>query len=271
MIKSISKDKENKEEAEMSFFDHLEELRWHLIRAISAIVIIGLVLFGFKSFVFNGIIFAPLQETFPTYQLFQNFIPSFKPPAFELTTVEFGESFFVHIKVSLWLGLIVSFPYVFYEIWRFVKPGLLDKERKAARGTVFVCSALFIAGVLFGYFVITPFGITWLGNYSVGPKAINSPTLSSYVSYLTMFTIPTGLIFELPIVVYFLSRVGLVTPEMMKKYRKHALIVILLLAAIITPPDILTQFLIGIPVFGLYELSILIAKRTKKKYQSEEV
>jgi len=254
----------------MSFFDHLEELRWHLIRSIGAILVIAIAVFALKNFIFNKIIFSPLQESFPTYAFFQQFIPSFVPPSFELTTVEFGESFFVHIKVSLWLGLICSFPYVFYEIWSFVKPGLLDNEKKAARGTVLVCSSLFILGVLFGYFIIAPFGITWLGNYSVGPKAINSPTLSSYVSYLTMFTIPTGMLFELPIVVYFLSRIGLVTAEGMRRYRKHAFIVILLLAAIITPPDVLTQFLIGIPVFFLYELSILIAKRTQKKYHSEE-
>lgn len=266
MIRPVDKNNPETQEAEMSFFDHLEELRWHLIRAFSSIVVIAVVIFAMKSFVFTDVIFAPLQESFPTYRFFQNFISSFKPPAFELTTVEFGESFFVHIKVSLWLGLICAFPYVFYEIWKFVSPGLKDNERKATRGTVFVCSALFLTGVLFGYYIITPFGITWLGNYTVGPKAINSPTLSSYVSYLTMFTIPTGMIFELPIVVYFLARVGLVTPEFMRTYRKHAFIIILFLAAIITPPDILTQFLIGIPVFGLYELSIIIAKRTHTKY-----
>lgn len=268
MIKSINKNDPAKKEKEMSFFDHLEELRWHLIRSISSIIIFALVLFAMKSFVFNKIIFGPLQESFPTYSIFQNIIPSFKPPAFELTTVEFGESFFVHVKVSLWLGLICAFPYVFYEIWKFVKPGLHDGERKATRGSVFICSLMFLAGVLFGYFIITPFGITWLGNYSVGPKAINSPTLSSYVSYLTMFTIPTGIIFELPIVVYVLARLGLVTAEFMKKYRKHAMIIILVVAAVITPPDILTQFLIGIPVFFLYEASIIIARRAQKKYHS---
>ncbi len=268
MIKPI-KNNEQAEETDMSFFDHLEELRWHLIKSISSIVLVAIVLLALKSFVFNYIIFAPLGESFPTYQVFQQILPSFKPPEFVLTTVEFGESFFVHIKVSLWLALITAFPFVFYQIWSFIKPGLLENEKKAARGTVFVCSSLFILGVLFGYFIITPFGITWLGNYSVGPQAINSPTLSSYVSYLTMFTIPTGLVFELPIVVYFLARIGLVTPQLMKKYRKHAFIIILVLAAVITPPDILTQFLIGIPVFVLYELSIIIAGRTHKKHFQE--
>ncbi len=269
MIKAV-KNNQPGEQKEMSFFDHLEELRWHLIRAVGAIFVIAIIMFAMKSFVFNDIIFAPMYETFPTYTLFQNILPEFKPPTFELTTVEFGESFFVHIKVAFWLGLIISFPYVFYEFWRFIKPGLYDTEKKAARGTVIICSSLFIMGVLFGYFVITPFGITWLGNYTVGPKAINSPTLSSYVSYLTMFTIPTGFVFELPIVIYFLARVGIVDAPFLRKYRKHAFIIILILAALITPPDVLTQFLIGIPVFLLYELSIFVAGKTYKKHHQEE-
>ncbi len=256
---------------EMSFFEHLDELRSRLIKSIIAIVVLGIIIFISGSWTFDTVIFAPLKESFPTYQLFQNFVPSFKPPTFNLTTVEFGESFFVHIRVAMWLGLIISFPYVFYQIWSFIKPGLHDQEKKVARGTVFTCSSLFILGVLFGYFIVAPFGVTWLGNYTVGPRAINSPTLSSYVSYLTMFTVPTGIVFELPVVVYFLSRIGLINAKSMKKYRKHAFLVILILAAVITPPDVITQFLIGIPVFILYELSILISKRTYKKYHKDPV
>jgi sec-independent protein translocase protein TatC len=172
--------------------------------------------------------------------------------------------------VSIWVGLIIAFPFVFYEIWKFIKPGLYQKEQKAAKGIVFVCSILFIFGVLFGYFIIAPFAVSFLASYSVGADVISKPTLSSYVNYLTMFTIPTGIVFELPVFVYFFSKLGLVTPAGMKKYRKHAFIVILIIAAVITPPDVMTQFLIGIPIFILYEISIFISARVEKKAKEEE-
>ncbi|MCL4110252.1 UNVERIFIED_CONTAM: hypothetical protein GTU68_030636 [Idotea baltica] len=174
-----------------------------------------------------------------------------------------GEQFLVHIKTSAILGFICAFPYVFWEVWKFIKPGLYKKEQKHARGIVFTCSILFMMGVVFGYFVIAPFALNFLGNYTVGTSVSNSTSLASYVSYMTMFTLPTGIVFELPVVVYFLSKVGLVTPEFMKKYRKHSIVFILVLAAIITPPDIVTQFLIGIPVYILYEISIVISKRVQ--------
>ena len=254
---------------EMSFLEHLEELRWHIIRSILAIVVIGIATFLAKELVFDGIIFAPKKDSFLTYRLFCSLSEAtcFGPPEFDLITREMGEQFFTHIKVSFWLGLIVSFPYLFWEFWRFIRPGLYPNERKAARGIVAVCSFLFLLGVLFGYYVISPFAISWLAGYVVGTEAINAPTLASYVNYMTMFTIPTGLLFELPIFVYFFSKVGLITPKDMRKYRKHSIIVILLLAAIITPPDVVTQFLIGIPIFILYEISIYISARAEKKYK----
>jgi sec-independent protein translocase protein TatC len=163
------------------------------------------------------------------------------------------------------LGFVVAFPYVFYEIWRFVKPGLHKNEKNATRGVVFVCSLLFISGVLFGYYVISPFAISFLSNYTVGELTVNAPTLSSYVGYMIMFTLPAGLIFELPIVVYFLAKMGIMGPKTMKMYRKHALVGILVLAAMITPPDVITQFLIAIPLYTLWEISIIIAKRVYKE------
>ena len=261
----------DKKEKEMSFLDHLEELRWHLIRSIISILIIAIVVFISKDFIFS-IIFAPKSPDFPTYRMFcaLSDFTCFGPPDFTLITRDFGEQFFTHIKVSLWVSLIIAFPYIFYEVWKFIKPGLYAKEIKAARGIVFNCSFLFVLGVLFGYFVISPFAISFLASYSVGEEAISSPTLSSYVNYMTMFTVPTGIVFELPIFVYFFSKLGLLTPELMKKYRKHAIIIILVMAAIITPPDILTQFLIGIPLFLLYEISIGISRRVQKKAQEED-
>jgi sec-independent protein translocase protein TatC len=266
---ALFKKKNTEREREMSFLEHLEELRWHIIRSLGAIVTIAISVFLLKSFIFNSIIFAPKRPDFATYKFFCwiSERTCFGPPEFDLITRELGEQFFTHIKVSFWLGLIVAFPYIFFEFWKFIKPGLYETERKAARGIVLVCSFLFISGVIFGYYVISPFAISWLAGYVVGAEAINAPTLASYVNYMTMFTIPTGLVFELPVFVYFFSKIGLVTPELMRKYRKHSIIIILILSALITPPDVVTQFLIGVPIFILYEISIAISKRVAKSYQ----
>ncbi len=260
------------EEKEMSFLDHLEELRWHIIRSLVSVVLFACIVFFFKDFVFNKIILGPKNPNFPTYRFICSLsdVLCFSPPEFKLLPRELGEQFFTHLKVSIWLGIIISFPYIFWEMWRFIKPGLYKNEQKAARGIVFVCSSLFLLGVLFGYYVISPFAVSFLAGYNISDEIISSPTLASYVNNVTMFTVPTGIIFELPIVIYFLSRIGLVTPDLMRNYRRHAVIMILLFAAVITPPDVVTQFLIGIPVFVLYELSILISKRAYKKYQSPD-
>lgn len=256
----------------MSFLDHLEELRWHLIRSLISIVIFAIIVFIFRDFVFDKIILGPKKPSFWTYQFFCSLsdVTCFYPPEFKLIPRQLGEEFFTTLKVSVWLGIVVSFPYLFWEFWRFVKPGLYKSEQQAARGIVFVCSTLFLIGVLFGYFVISPFAISFLTGFKVSSEIISSPTLSSYVASMTMFTIPTGLLFELPVVVHFLSRIGIVSPSMMKKFRRHSIVVIFLLAAIITPPDVTTQFLIGIPIIILYELSIFVSARAYKKYQSQD-
>jgi len=255
-------------EKEMSFLDHLEELRWHIIRSLFSVFFFAIIVFMFKDLVFDKIILAPKRESFITYRVIcglSDFF-CFTPPDFTILPRELGEQFFTHIKVSIWLGIIISFPYIFWEMWRFIKPGLYSNEQQATRGVVFVCSTLFLLGVMFGYFIISPFAVSFLAGYNISPEVISSPTLASYVSSITMFTIPSGIIFELPIVVYFFSRIGLLSPEIMKQYRKHAIVFILLFAAVITPPDVVTQFLIGIPVLFLYELSISISKRAYKKY-----
>lgn len=257
------------DESEMSFLDHLEELRWHLVRSVLAVIVFAIATFVAGDIVFKQIIMAPKESWFFTYQFICNLSESlcFYPPKFELIATELGEEFIIHLKVSLLLGVVVAFPYIFYEMWKFIRPGLYPEEQKAARGIVFVCSLLFLSGILFGYFVIAPFAVSFLASYNIG--AVNSPTISSYVNYMTMFTLPTGLVFELPIVVFFLSKAGLISPEFMRKYRRHAIVLILILAAIITPPDFVTQFLIGVPLFILYEVSILISKRIQKKREEE--
>lgn len=249
--------------SEMGFLDHLEELRWHVIRAGISVVFFAVLALVFQNEVFEYIIYAPKKPDFITYEIFCNISEAtcFRPPTLQLITRELGEQFFTGLTVSLYIGIIISFPYIFYEFWRFIKPGLYQNEIKVANRLIGVTSLLFMVGIGFGYYVIAPFAITYLGSYSVGTEAINSPTLASYVSYLTMFTLPVGLAFELPVVVYFLAKIGLLGPVVMKKYRREAFLVIFIVAAIITPPDALTQILVGIPMYFLYEISILVAAR----------
>ena len=264
-------------EAEMSFFDHIEELRWHIVKSVAAIIGVGIVIFLLGDAVFQNIIFGPKEEWFLSYRAICNLSNAiglgdnlcFSPPPFEVQATQFAEAFITHIKVAFIGGFVVAFPYVFYQIWSFIKPGLYEEEQKAARGTVFICSVLFSLGVLFGYFIISPFAVNFLAGYEI-PGVVNNPTLSSYVSYMVMFTVPAGIAFELPVVMYFLARVGLVTADFLRSYRKHSVVVILILAAIITPPDVVTQCLIGIPLYFLYEASIIIVSRVEKKAALEE-
>ena len=263
-------------EKDMTFLEHLEELRWHIVRSLVAIVLIGIGVFVAKDFVFNEIVLAPKYDDFWSYQLVCKASAAvglgdqlcFTAPDFDIIATKFGERFIVHIKVAFILGLVLAFPYVFWEFWRFVEPGLYENERKAARGTVFVCSLLFLTGVLFGYFIISPFAVSFLAGYEIADVK-STTSLSSFVNYMTMFTLPAGLVFELPVVVYFLSKVGLIGPEAMRKYRRHAIIVILVLASMITPPDVVTQFLISIPLVILYEISIVISARVSRRRELE--
>jgi sec-independent protein translocase protein TatC len=256
---------------EMSFLDHLEELRRRIINSLAATALIGIVFFIFNKWIFEHVIFGPTQDSFFTYQVFCSFGEVFciSPPQFSKQAIGFGESFLISIKASFVLGFIVAFPYVFLQFWRFVRPGLYPKEQRATRRIVSICSMLFLAGVLFGYFIISPFAISFLMGYTI-PGVENVPTVSSYIGYMLMFTAPSGLVFELPIVVYFLAKVGLVTPEFMRQYRRHAIVIILMMAAIMTPPDVISQLLLGTPLMILYEVSIGIARRVIRKEKERE-
>lgn len=253
---------------EMTFLDHLEALRWHLVRSVIAIIVIAVGTFLAKDFVFNVILFGPLNPDFITYRIFCSISDAIclEAPQIEFVTRDLAEKFMVHFKSSFILGFVLSFPYIFWEIWRFIKPALYEKEQKAATGVVFICSLLFLAGVLFGYFIISPFSISFLAGYELGEIEAKT-TLSSYVNYMAMFTIPLGLVFEMPVVIYFLSRVGIISPGLMQKSRKMAFVVILLISAIITPTtDAVTLLIVTIPLYGLYELSIIVSARAEKHY-----
>jgi sec-independent protein translocase protein TatC len=261
-----------KKETDMSFLDHIEELRWHVIRSLIAVVVCMIGAFLAKDFIFNTVIFGPKNPDFVTYRAMCNLANWFNmpslcaaPPKFDLSVRALGEKFNIHLQASFFIGLIVSIPYIFWEIWKFVSPGLYEKEQKAIRGIVFICSMLFFAGILFGYYVIAPFAISFLAGYDLGDIQ-ELPTIGSYVDYMIMFTLPMGIVFELPIVIYFMSKMGIVTPTIMREGRRYAIVLILIIAGIITPtPDIVTQLLVAIPLYFLYEVSIAISGRVVKQ------
>ena len=262
---------------EMTFLDHLEELRWHLIRATLSIVILGSIAFLLKGFIFDYILFGPKKTDFVTYQWFCQISQTLgQGNSFCITEMPFriqsrtlAGQFSAHLWTSILAGFIVGFPYVLYEFWRFISPGLHISERKNARGFIFVASFLFFLGVLFGYYIVTPLSINFLGNYSVSEEVFNDFDLSSYIGMLRASVLASGLIFELPILIYFFTKIGLITPSFLRKNRKFALVIVLSLSAIITPPDIASQIIVSIPVLILYEVSIWISKWVYRRQQKE--
>ncbi|WP_047245936.1 twin-arginine translocase subunit TatC [Maribacter thermophilus] len=271
-------DKSTTSPNEMSFLDHLEELRWHLIRSTIAVVLIGIVAFVFSRFIFDVIIFGPSQMDFPTYEFFcraANFINiesdfcKDKLP-FTIQSRTMSGQFSADIWTAIWVGIIVGFPYVLYELWKFISPGLYEKERKHSKGFILIASLLFFLGVLFGYYIVAPLSINFLGTYQVSEMVLNEFDLDSYIGTVRSAVLACGVLFELPIIIFFLTKVGLVTPEIMKKYRKIALVVVLILSAVITPPDVASQIIVAIPVLILYQVSIYISGRVLKREAKKE-
>lgn len=268
----MAKTKKTGPEKEMSFLDHLEELRWHLIKSTAAVMILAVVAFIFKDIIFDVIIFGPKKADFPTYKLlcksaqamgFDSFC--FTELPFRIQSRTMAGQFSAHLWTSITAGFILAFPFVIYEFWKFVSPGLHSNERKNARGFILVASLLFFMGVLFGYYVVTPLSINFLGTYQVSEQVFNDFDLSSYIGLVRACALSSGLIFQLPIIIFFLTKIGLVTPEFLRKYRKFALIIVLIVSAVITPPDIASQVIVAIPVLILYEVSIFISARILKK------
>jgi sec-independent protein translocase protein TatC len=264
--------REEEEEEGMSFLDHLEALRWHLLRSVSAVLIFTVIAFLAKSIVFGVIILGPSKVDFITYRLFcdlGNYLGisglCIDELPFTLQSREMTSQFSMHMTSSLVVGFIVSFPYLFWEVWRFISPGLYDKEKNAARGAVFFVSILFFMGASFGYFILAPMSINFLSNYQLDPTIINEFDISSYISTLNMLVLASAIMFQLPVVVYFLSKSGLVSSTMLRSFRRHAIVTILIISAIITPPDVISQVLIAMPILVLYEAGIQIAKRLEKQ------
>ncbi|RAW03138.1 twin-arginine translocase subunit TatC [Pseudochryseolinea flava] len=266
-------------EKEMSFLDHLEELRWHIIRSLIAIAIFMVLGFVFVDFVFNQILLAPASKDFATWKGLCALGEAIGKPQLciddiklELQSRYMTGQFTITIVSGLIIGLVMAFPYVAWEMWRFISPGLKRGERKGSRGIVAAISLLFAAGISFGYYVIAPLMVYFMVSYQLSPMIRNEFDITSYVSTLVTLVLGSGLLFQLPVVVYFLSKIGMLTPQFLRKYRKHSIVVLLIIAAIITPPDPLSQTLIFIPLYLLFEVSILISARVqKKRLKAEEL
>jgi sec-independent protein translocase protein TatC len=260
------------ERGEMTFFEHVEDLRKVIVRSVAAIAVFGIGFFINKDFIFNTLLYGPRNPDFPTYRILCSLSHSFglgesmcfKPQKFDLIATEMGEILMQHMYLSFWLGVITAFPFIFWQIWRFVQPGLLEQEQKVIKGIVGICSLLFFTGVAFGYYVIAPFSINFLASYTAAGTTV-SPKLDSYVTYMTMFTIPTGLIFEMPIVAYFMAKIGVLGSKFMRNYWRHAVVIIFIIAAVITPPDVVSQTMVATPLLILYEISIWVVKGIEKK------
>ena len=261
------------DEREMTFWEHLDELRGTLWRIIIAILVTSIAAFAFKEVLFDDIILAPKSQTFITYRAFCRLgewlsMPSLciDPSQFQLININLAGQFTSHMNISLVAGLILALPFALWQLWRFIKPGLNEQEVRNSRGAVTIISILFIAGVLFSYFIVSPLMINFLGGYEVSTSVSNQIALTSYVSSITLMTLLMGLLFELPVLILFLTKIGIITPSFLRKYRKHTMIAILIIAGVITPsPDVFSQMVVAVPLYGLFELSLAISYRIYRK------
>lgn len=262
----------------MSFIDHLEVLRGHLFRSALAIII-GAVVVGIynKTFV-QGVLMGPTHSTFPTYKLLcaigekihvKRLCMEGISVKMQSTTV--SGQFSVFFNAVLIGGFIIAFPYVFLQFWNFAKPALTKKELRNTRGVIFWVSLLFFMGVLFGYFVIAPYTVNFFANFQLDENIENRWTITSYINTLVPLILGTGLAFQLPLAMYFLTKISIVSSAFLKKYRKHAYVIMLVVAGIITPPDMLSQIIVTLPLVVLYEVSIVLAKRVEKAEKKEEL
>lgn len=256
---------------EMSFVEHLEELRWHIIRSLIAIGIAMIFFFVFVQDFINHIILAPFSPQFFINEFLcqMNETLCFGKIDVNFQATEPYEQFSRAIYISFMGGLVVAFPYVVWELWRFLKPGLLESEIKKTKGFVSVVSILFILGVLFGYFIISPFSVIFLSKFQIADGVQNNWRIGSVIELIAQITLAGGFLFQLPVLSYFLAKMGILTSKTMKTYRRHAIVFILIVAGILTPPDPFSQIFLGVPMFLLYELSIWIVKSIEKKEQNE--
>lgn len=280
LLDFLSKRKQQEDgAAEMSFIDHLEELRWHIIRSVIAIIIGAIVVFIFIRDIVDKILFGPTDKDFISYKWFCNLshwlglgdTVCVTPVDAKFQSNTMTGQFISSFTIAFMGGLIVAFPYVFWEFWKFVKPALSEQERKRTKGVVFWVSLLFFAGVFFGYFVLTPFMVNFYFNYTLSDKVVVFPNFSDYLENLVYTTVGIGVLFQLPLLVMVLAKVGILTARFLRKYRRHALVMILIAAAIITPTtDPFSLTIVTIPLYLLYEAGISIAARINKRQEKQQ-
>lgn len=269
------------EKEEMSFIDHLEELRGHIIRSVVSILVMALVIFIYRNWIFDNIIVGPINKDFVSYKALCDFShwlgigEALCMPPVEVTmqSTTFGGQFLSTISMAIVGGIILAFPYIFWEFWRFVKPALKEKEIKNTRFIIFWVSFFFFCGAAFGYFLLGPFTFNFLAGFQLGTEnmIVTRPTFSDYLDNLTNIILGCGLAFELPVLAYILTQIGIITPSFLRATRKYAVVIILIVAAFITPsPDWMSQLIVFIPLFLLYELSILVSARVFKKLEKDK-
>ena len=262
---------------EMSFLQHLEELRWHKIRSFLAIMVLTVVAFLFKNFIFDTIILAPKNPSFFTnrvlcdlgHRWLHSDVICLNTKPFQLISINMSGQLTTHIAVSMVSGVILAAPYILYEFWRFFSPALYSNEKKYARGAVLWSSLLFFIGVVFGYYMIVPLSLHFLGSYEISSQVINQIYIRSYIGTMTSIVLATGVIFELPLIAFVLTKIGMITPQFLIKYRRHSIVVIFIVAAIITPPDVFSQTLVAIPLLILFEVGILVSKSVYRQKQKD--
>ena len=268
------------EEEEMSFIDHLEILRWHIVRSVLAILTSAILFFVYIDEIFDTVIMGPTRNDFISYRAFCKLSHMLgmgeslcmPPMKLSLQVTSISGTFMSSITIAVVGGLLVALPYVFFEIWKFIKPALKPTELKYTRGIIFWVSMFFFLGAAFGYFMLAPFTFNFLSNYTIGDIGVIDyrPTLADYLDSLIDITLGAGIAFELPMATWLLSKLGIITPNFLRTYRKYAYVALLVVAAVITPsPDWGSQLIVVIPLVLLYEISILIAARVKKKQDAE--
>lgn len=254
------------EQKQMSFLQHLDELRWRLVRIAIAIICVGVIIWIFQEWIMNHLFLSLKDKDFISFKLMCKYLNvCVEDTSVKMQSMTMSGQFNYAMTMCIMGGIIVSSPYIFYQIWAFVKPGLKQNELKAAKGLVFFVSLCFITGILFGYFVVAPLTVQFFSSFQISSSIENNFTISSYMGTVISTVFYTGLLFLLPIASFILAKIGLIDAAFLKKYRRHAIVVILILAAVITPPDILSQIIVSIPIIGLYEIGILVAKRVEKK------
>jgi sec-independent protein translocase protein TatC len=250
----------------MSFLDHLEELRWRLLRAAVVVIIFSTVIWIYQREIMENVFLNMVDPHFITFELLCKYLGVCVDQIhvdFQSTTL--AGQFSYALMMSIMGGVVLAFPYIFYQLWSFIKPGLKGNEKDMAKGIVFYVSLLFFLGILFGYYIVAPLSVQFFGAFQITPEIKTDVTIASYMSTILSTVFYTGLFFLFPIVTFLLVKIGLFTPDFLIKYRKHAIVVILILAAVITPPDVISQVIVTIPIYLLFEVSILVAKRVVKQ------